>query len=138
MKNKTFWIGYAAVFVLLQVIGYLVHEVAMGDTYESLAAVFRPEEQMNEMMWIMMLSGVVVLFLFCYIFTKGREEGGGIMEGVRYGALMGVFLGLPTSVDAYVLYPLTQYVAAVWLVTTIVSFMIAGAVFAAIYKPSDS
>jgi uncharacterized membrane protein len=83
----------------------------------------------------MMLSGIVVLFLFCYIFTKGREAGG-IMEGVRYGALMGVFLGLPTSVDAYVIYPLTQSVAAVWLVSTIVSFMIAGAVFAAIYKPS--
>jgi len=137
MKNKTFWIGYVAVFVLLQVIGYLVHEVAMGDTYESLAAAFRPEEQMNDMMWIMMLSGVVVLFLFCYIFTKGRE-GGGITEGVRYGALMGVLLGLPTSVDAYVLYPLTQYVAAIWLITTIVSFMIAGAVFAAIYKPSNN
>jgi len=137
MKNKTFWIGYVAVFVLLQVIGYLVHEVAMGDTYESLAAVFRPEEQMNDMMWIMMLSGVVVLFLFCYIFTKGRE-GGGIMEGVRYGAVMGVFLGLPTSVDAYVIYPLTQFVAVVWLATAIVSFTIAGALFAAIYKPSDS
>jgi len=137
MKNKTFWIGYAAVFVLLQVIGYLVHEVAMGDTYHALAAAFRPEEQMNEMMWIMMLSGVVVLFLFCYIFTKGRE-GGGIMEGVRYGALMGVFLGIPTSVDPYVLYPLTQFVAVVWLASAIVSFTIAGAVFAAIYKPSEN
>ena len=136
MKNKTFWIGYVVVFVLLQVIGYLIHEVMMGDTYEALASIFRPEEQMNEMMWMMMLSGVVVLFLFCWIFTKGYE-GGGIIEGVRYGVLMGVFLGLPTSLDAYVIYPLTQYVATVWFVSAVVSFAIGGAVFAAIYKPSN-
>ena len=135
MNNKTFWIGFVVVFVLLQVIGFLVHGVMLEDTYQALASAFRPEEQMNEMMWIMMLSGVGVLFLFCYIFTKGRE-GGGVIEGVRYGALIGVLLGLPTSVDAYVIYPLTQYVAMVWFVSTVVSFMIGGAVFAAIYKPS--
>ncbi len=49
---------------------------------------------------------------------------------------MGVFLGLPTSVDAYVIYPLTQELAVIWFVTTVVVLMIAGAIFAAIYKPA--
>ena len=135
MKNKTFWIGWVVVFVLLQAIGFVVHGVMMNDTYESLAAVFRPKEQMDSMMWIMMISAAVVLFVFCYVFTQGRE-GTGAMEGVRYGALMGVFLGLPTSVDAYVIYPITQDLSAIWFITTVVSFMIGGAVFSMIYKPS--
>ncbi len=135
MNNKTFWIGWVVIYVLMQVIGYLVHEVMMGDTYEALAAIFRPEEQMKDMMWIMMVSGAILLFVFCYIFTQGRE-GTGVMEGVRYGTLMGLFLALPTSVDAYVIYPITSEVAVVWFISGVVSLMIAGAVFAAIYKPS--
>ena len=135
MKNKTFWIGFVVVYIVMQVIGFVVHGVLMNDTYEALAAVFRPKEQMDSMMWIMMISAAVVVFVFCYVFTQGRE-GTGVMEGVRYGTLMGVFLGLPTSIDAYVIYPITQELAAVWFITTVVSMMIAGAVFSVIYKPS--
>ncbi len=135
MKNKTFWIGFVVVFGLMQAIGFVIHAVMLDDTYQALAAIFRPKEQMDSMMGIMILSGTVVLFLFCYIFTKGYESKG-VAEGVRYGTLMGLLLALPTAVDAYVIYPLTIELAAIWFVTTVVSFVIAGAVFAAIYKPS--
>jgi phosphate/sulfate permease len=58
------------------------------------------------------------------------------MEGVRYGALIGVLLALPTSVDAFVIYPITEQLAVIWFFSTVVSMMIAGALFSAIYKPS--
>jgi len=136
MNNKTFWIGFVVVFIVMQAIGYLIHVVMLADTYEALAASFRPKEQMDSMMWIMILSGTVVIFLFCYIFTKGCE-GKGVIEGVRFGTLMGLFMAFPAAVDAYVIYPLTSELAVIWFVTTVVSLMIAGAVFAAIYKPSS-
>jgi hypothetical protein len=41
------------------------------------------------------------------------------------------------SLDQYVIYPLTTNLAVIWFVGGVVSFMIAGAVFAAIYKPSE-
>ena len=135
MKNKTFWTGFVVVFIVMQAIGFLIHGVMLDDMYQALAASFRPKEQMDAMMWIMILSGTAVLFLFCYIFTKGYE-GQGVVEGVRYGALMGLFLAFPTSVDAYVIYPLTQELAVIWFVTTLVGMMIAGAIFAAIYEPA--
>lgn len=135
MNNKTFWFGWVAVYIVMQVIGFVIHGVLMTDTYEALAAVFRPKEEMASMMGIMFVSSAVGLFLFCYIFTKGYE-GKGIMEGVRYGALMGLFLGIPTSIDAYVIYPITQELAMIWLVSSVVGLAIGGAVFAAIYKPS--
>ena len=136
MNNKTFWFGFVAIFIVMQVIGYVVHEVMMADTYAALAAIFRPREEMDSMMWMMMLSGAVLLFLFCYIFTKGCE-GKGVMEGVRYGALMGLFLAL-VNVDQHVIYPLPANVAAIWFVSVVVSLTISGAVFAAIYKPSGA
>ena len=135
--NKTFWIGWIAVYVVMQIYGYLVHEIGLSDTYKSLASVFRPREEMDSMMWMMMVGGAVSLLVFCLVFTIGRE-GKGIMEGIRYGTLMGLFFSIPQSVDSYVVYPLTSNLAVAWFATGVVGFMIAGAVLAAIYQPADS
>jgi hypothetical protein len=135
--NKTFWIGLVVLFIVAQATGYVVHQVWLSDTYQALASAFRPEAEMLDLMWIMMLTGLGVLFLFCYIFTKGHE-GKGIGEGIRYGALIGTLVSLPTAIDAYVIYPITVELAAMWFVSGVLSFVIFGAIFAAIYKPSSS
>ncbi len=135
--NKTCWIGWVVVLVVMNVYGYLIHEIGLSETYQSLASVFRPREEMDAMMWMMMVGGAVSLLLFCYIVTLGHE-GKGIMEGVRYGILIGLFASIPMSVDHYVIYPITGELAAIWFVTGVVGFVIAGAVFAAIYKPSSA
>ncbi len=137
LSNKSCWIGWIAVFVVMQVYGYLIHTVGLSDLYESLASVFRPEAEMMDMMWMMMVGSLGSTAVFCYIFTFGAE-GKGVMEGVRYGFWMGLFLSIPSAVDAYVIYPLTGELAAIWFVTGLVGLMIAGAVFAAIYKPSPA
>jgi hypothetical protein len=134
LGNKSCWIGWAAVFVVMQVYGYLVHTLGLSDTYESLASIFRPEAEMMDMMWMMMVGSVFSVAVFCYIFTFGYQ-GKGIMEGVRYGFWMGLFLSIPSAVDQYVIYPLTGELAVIWFITGVVGLMIAGAVFAAIYKP---
>ena len=137
MKNKTFWIGLIVVYIVIQALGYVIHEVMMGDTYEGLASIFRPDAEMMDMMWMMMVSSAVMMFMFCYIFTRGYE-GKGTMEGVRFGALIGFLMAGPMSIDQHVIYPLPADVASIWLISGIVSFMIAGAVFAAIYKPDTA
>jgi hypothetical protein len=137
MKNKTFWIGFVAVFVVMQGLGYVIHEIMMGDTYDRLVGIFRPEAEMNDMMWMMMVSGTVTIFMFCYIFTRGYE-GKGIMEGVRFGALIGFLMAGPIAIDPHVIYPVPAEVASIWLISGIATLMVAGAVFAAIYKPDTA
>jgi hypothetical protein len=136
ISNKTFWIGWIAVFVVMQIYGYVVHEIGLSETYQSLASIFRPAEEMESMMWMMMVGGAVSLLLFCYIFTIGHE-GKGVMEGVRYGLLMGILISIISAVDSYVIYPLTGELATIWFFTGIIGFVLAGVVFAAIYKPAD-
>jgi hypothetical protein len=133
--NKSFWTGFVVVWVLGQVISFLVHGMWLADTYLAMGDVFRPEVELNSMMWMMMVGSILYMFLFCYIFTRGYE-GKGIGEGVRYGLLMGLFLSIPSAVDQFVVYPLTANLAVIWFVTGVIAFMILGAVFAAIYKPS--
>ncbi len=137
MNNKTFWIGFVVVYVAMQALGFVIHEVMMGDTYEKLASIFRPEAEMMDMMWMMMVSGAVMMFMFCYIFTRGYE-GKGIMEGVRFGALVGFLMAGPMAIDPHVIYPVPADVARIWLISSFVSFIVAGALFAAIYKPEPA
>jgi hypothetical protein len=137
MKNKTFWMGYVVVFVVMQALGFVIHEVMMGDTYEKLATIFRPEAEMQSMMWIMMASGALMMLMFCYIFTRGHE-GKGIVEGVRYGVLIGLLMAGPMAIDQYVIFPVPGDVAMIWLISGIASLTIAGAIFATIYKPEPA
>ena len=137
MNNKTFWIGCVVVWVVMQALGFLIHEVMMGDTYEGLANIFRPEAEMMDMMWMLYVSGAVTVFMFCYIFTRGYE-GKGVMEGVRYGALISFLMAGAWAIDPHVIFPLPANVASIWLLSGFVSMMIAGGVFAAIYKPDTA
>ena len=134
--NKTFWLGFVAVFAVAQVLGFLIHEIMLDQTYQSLASVFRPEAEMMDKMWIMIVSSGISLLIFCYVFTKGYENRG-IGEGIRFGVLIGLFLSLPYVLDQYVVYPITASLAMIWLVTGVVTFTILGAVFSAIYKPAE-
>ncbi len=133
--NKTFWIGLVAIFVLMQGISFLVHGVMLADTYESLQAVFRGEEQMTSMMHIFWVTSAVSLFFFCFIYIHGVEDGGAL-EGMRFGLLMGLFFAIPAMIDQHVIYPVPASLAITWMISSVVSFAIAGAVFGLIYKPS--
>jgi len=135
--NKTFWIGFVVVFIVMQALGYIVHEVMMADTYASLGGVLRGETEMMDMMWMMMLSAAIMVFMFCYIFTKGYE-GKGIMEGVRFGLTIGIMMAGAMAIDPHVIFPLPADVASVWLLSGVGSLIVAGAVFAAIYKPDGA
>ncbi|HEX7046568.1 MAG TPA: hypothetical protein VF275_03215 [Gammaproteobacteria bacterium] len=132
--NKTFWIGFVVVYVVGYAVNFLIHGVLLDGTYTALADLWRPEQEMMDLMWIMFLTSIVFVFAFCYIYTKGHE-GKGIMEGVRYGLLMGLFTSTPMAFDSFVMYPVSFNLALIWFVTGIVQWIIAGAIFASIYKP---
>ena len=137
MNNKTLWIGFVVVFIVIQGIGFVVHTIMMADTYANLGGVFRSGPEMMDMTWMMMVSSAAMLFMFCYIFTKGYE-GGGIMEGVRFGLMVGIMMAGAMAIDPHVIFPLPANVATVWLLAGVGSLMVGGAVFAAIYKPHSS
>jgi hypothetical protein len=126
-------IAFVAVFVVSQVCNYLIHGQWLSATYQSLASVWRPD--MESKRWIMFVAGAVFAFFFCYVFARGYE-GKGIAEGARYGAIIGLFFGVPQAYDSYVIYPIPYSLALKWFVSGLVVTVILGIVAAAVYKPA--
>jgi hypothetical protein len=137
MNVKRFVLACVAVYVVYQVLGFLIHQVFLGETYAALSSVWRPEEDMMSKMWIMWITSAVWAVLFCYIFTRGYEKKGA-MEGARYGLLMGVFMGFPYSYESFMIYPITLGLAHSWFVVSLLVGLVCGIVLALIYKPAEA
>ncbi len=134
MNIKRFLLAVLAVFLIDQAVGYLVHGILLMDAYLALQEVWRPD--MMEYMWVMMLTSAVFSFFFVYIFTKGYE-GKGIIEGVRYGLVMGLFMNVVGIVNQWVVYPISLSLAVQWFVYFMIQFVILGVVVSVIYKPAE-
>ena len=132
--NKRFWMAFAACYVAGQILGFLINGVLLAPSYAAQAAVWRPEAEMNSLMWIFFLTSFVAIFLFCYIFTKNYENKG-LMEGLRYGGLMGLLITVPMAFDAHAVYPLPITLSIKWFVTGMAYWIALGALVSLIYKP---
>lgn len=137
MNVKRFLLSCLAVYVVAQVLGFLVHEVFLADTYASLSGVWRPEAEMASKMGLMFLTSAVWTVLFCFIFTRGYE-GKGLMEGVRYGLLIGVFFGVPFSYESWVIYPIPLSLAHIWAISSVAMCVVYGVIVALIYRPAGA
>lgn len=134
MSNKRFWMAFFACYIVAQALGFLIHNVLLMDSYKALAHVWRPEAEMNAKMWIFFVTSFISILLFCYIFTKGYESKG-LMEGLRYGGLIGLFVSVPMAYDSYVIYPLPYTMALKWFLGGMVYWLALGATLALVYRP---
>jgi len=135
MHKRKYVLGSIVVFVVYMVFDYLIHNGILGSTYESepLRRVWRAD--MMDKMWIMWLVALAWSFLFALIYTKGYEARGGIMEGIRFGFWIGLFVAIPMAFSQYVVYPIPFSLALQWFVFCIIETVACGAVLALIYNP---
>ncbi len=133
MNWKRFLVASLVVFVVIQSMDFLINNVILMSQYELLKDLWRPD--MESKMWIMYLIGLLVAFLFTYIFIKGRE-GKGIAEGVRYGIIIWLFVSVPMSLGFWIMFPIPFKLALWWILFSLLEMLIAGILAAAIYRPS--
>ncbi len=134
MNTKKMIIAVIAVFILLEATNFLVHNVILSKTYEGMANVFRSLEEMNRRMWRMLIADLVWSFFFVFIFIKGYQNKG-LMEGVRYGVYIALFMNFVAAVAQNVVYPIPYTLALQWFIFGSIQCIILGIVTALIYKP---
>lgn len=137
MNKKRFVITFIVVFVLLEFINYLVYNVIMMPSYESVKNVFRPYDDLMSKMWIMYVADIVWSFFFVFIFVKGYENKG-VGEGIRYGIYIGLFQSFIAAYAQYVVYPLPYSMALQWFIYGLIQMIILGIAASLIYKPEEA
>ena len=137
MHTKKFWITLVVVFVVMEVLNFLIHGVMLAETYasEPLKSLFRSKEEMEGMMWIMWLMDIVFAYFFCFFFAKGYENKG-IGEGLRFGLYIGLFYSMTFAYSSYAIYPLTYGIVLQWFLYGLVVSLIMGVVASLLYKPT--
>lgn len=134
MNWKKLLIAFVVIFVVMQLLSWIVHELILETNYEELTEVFRPEAEMMSKMWIGFVTSLIFSFFFVYIFARGYE-GKGIAEGVRYGLIIGCFWTIPSAYGQYMVYPLPYYLVLQWVLYDFAILVIMGILAAVLYKP---
>jgi len=133
MNWKRFlWAGLV-ILVVRKGLAYFIETVILRRDYESLSDLLRPD--VLSTVWLMFIVGLLVAFAFTYIFVKGRE-GKGILEGVRFGIVIWLFVTVPTGLGAWMMFPIPIALIAKWALMGLLLNLISGILVAAIYKPA--
>jgi hypothetical protein len=124
--------GFIAVYVVMSLLNFLIHNVMLRDTYMTLVQTGLMRNEESGMMWIYFVTALVVSFFFTLIFSKGYE-GKGIGEGVRFGLYAGLLVAVQFAYDSYASYPLPYSLALQWFLYTTIEYIILGIVVAAVF-----
>ncbi len=128
--GKKFWTGFVAVFVAMEILQFLIHGVLLSSAYQSTKDVWRPD--MESLMWIYHVLALVGAFFFTLVFSKGYE-GKGVMEGVRYGLYIGIWMSVGMAYGSYAMVKIPYSLALQWFIYGVIEYVVFGVILAAVY-----
>jgi len=136
------------VFIILFIMGYLIHHVWLMPIYQATASLWRHMDQMKDMMPLMLgyyaALSIVIAALFCKV-KKGKmaviaAEGSEaeckiagkncpIKFGICFGAIIGLFMGV-LHAGSYIWTPIPSELAIKWFIGDLVQGIVIGVVLA--------
>jgi hypothetical protein len=131
MNARRYLFASLGVFVVYEILSIIIYWVLLKGAFKG---VWRDQAEMNAYMPILWAVGLILSFLFVFIYIKGYE-GKGLMEGVRYGFWIGLLMSIPMAFSSYATLPIPLSLAIKWFAYGLIQFIIIGIVAAAIYKP---
>src|SRR5881396_1985607 len=135
MNTKRWLLASVAVFVAIVVLEFLIHGVLLSGLYKQTASVWRPEAEMQQMMWIFWAGYLVFAPFFALIYVKGYEKGKpGLGQGIRCGLYVGAMLSVMQSFGWYAILPIPFVLAFYWFVAILVEYIAAGAAAGLVYR----
>ncbi len=135
MNTNRWALASLAAFAVIFVLEGLIHGVLLADLYKQTASVWRPEAEMQGLMWLMWAGYLIFAPAFALVYVKGYEANkSGVGQGVRYGLIIGILLSAPQSLGWYAVLPIPGILALYWFVAGLAESIAAGTVVGLIYK----
>jgi membrane protease YdiL (CAAX protease family) len=78
----------------------------------------------------------IAIIILAAIYAKGYEGGSGALEGLRFGALIGIFIVFAVVADEYVTLNIGARLAAFMALGRFIGWLVTGLVIGLVYKPA--
>lgn len=116
------------------VYGFLVYGMLLAGEFGRYPNVYRGNDA-PPVFLMCMFSGIFVAILVAVvIYSKGIESKGGAAEGMRFGALIGVFVGVLFPSISYGTLNIGRKLTAMMAAAGIVEWILVGTVIGAVYR----
>jgi hypothetical protein len=125
--------GTVAYFVA----GGLLAGLLFANEYKPYQAVYRSREAVMNYFPLGIAGTFVAIVVLAAIYAKGYEGGRGALEGLRFGALIGLFIVFVVVGDEYVTLNIGGRLAAFMAVGRFIGWLITGMVIGLVYKPAS-
>jgi hypothetical protein len=124
-----------AAFVAYFVIGGLAFAAGpLANEFRKYPAVYRPKEQMMSVMPVGMAAMFVSMVVMAALYAMVYRGGSGVVEGARFGAVIGVFAVCAFVVHNYVNLNIGLALTVGQAVAYFVEWTVAGVVIGLIYR----
>ena len=130
-------IAAAAVVCWVVAIGFrfIITDVLLAGLIDGNAFALRPEADVNTNIPIGFATMLGGLLAFSYSYARGHKRGATIIEGIRFGARIGLVVCGFGIVWVWVSMPVTWELGAAMMIDSIVELALYGGIVAAIYEP---
>ncbi len=129
MNLKRFIPATIVIFIILALVDILFDLFILRQLNISLENVWRP----GHIFWVEPVLYLISALLFMLIFAYATREKG-IVEGLFYGIVLGLFATGISAFRQYVLYPLPISIAFIWLAEGLIQYTAAGIMASLIYR----
>jgi len=119
------------VFVVFQIIEFVVHGLILSGTYASLANLWRPN--MMDFMWIMTLVSLLFTIMFVYFYTH-KIKVHTAKSGLEYGLIIGFMMGIYAGFGTYPMYDIPLTLACQWTFFVMLQYAVGGLVLGAMHE----
>src|SRR5207248_1027564 len=128
----------AAVLAWIVALAYsfVVYGNLMASEFARYPGVFRSAHQTAANVPFLLVGSLIAMVVAVHMYGKGYEGGSGLVEGARFGALLGVYAVGAAWVGEYVSLNIGGRLALYGAIAAFVESVIVGAIIGVIYKPA--
>ncbi len=121
------------VFIVANVLGFLIHAVLLKADYMPIAGYYRPMGQ--EKMLFISLAYLSFAIGSVWVYAKGVEDKSWLGQGIRFGIAMWLVLGIPSFFIAYAVQPVPTMLMVKQVLFEGADKILLGILTAGLYRP---
>ena len=133
MNTKRLVLTIIVIFVLANIMGFLIHAYLLRADYMLIAEHYRPPGQ--EKMIFISLAYLSFAIGSVWVYAKGVENRPWLGQGIRFGIAIALILAVPSFFIAYAVQPVPSALMVKQIMFETVDKILLGIVTAALYRP---